>query len=101
MKPKSISHHNFGTEGIELNFPENIYMYMEHLNSLGIIEAGSEKADINQERDAHTGQIKSKEYDFVVVRFTRFGEMFANSCIPEKLDNEDLRTSNTQSATGE
>jgi hypothetical protein len=42
MVSKFISHHNFDTEGIELTFPENIYMYMEHLHSLGIIEAGTE-----------------------------------------------------------
>jgi hypothetical protein len=44
--------------------------------------------------------MKSKQYDFVVVRFSRFGEMFANSCIPVKLDNEDLRTNNTQTNIG-
>ena len=68
----------------ELVFPQNFYLYMDHLHSLnlaGLWQDGNQEPIEEGEPPKQTGvNIKS------IAQLTPFGRLFAKACVPQSLD---------------
>lgn len=68
----------------KLDFPESIWMNMNHLNSLGIAgtwEVGNQEIIKDEITGKQTGVFTNSER-----RLTDFGNLFVNACIPDKFN---------------
>jgi len=66
----------------ELVFPDNFYMYMDHLNSLGLAgiwQLGAQEPIL--ENGTQTGVFINN-----AIRLTVFGETFAKACVPDTME---------------
>lgn len=59
----------------ELHFPENFYIYIEHLRALELIEYTND-----YDGPARRNISKDFEYDFWVIRVSKFGRLFFECC---------------------
>ncbi|MFJ5159458.1 Abi-alpha family protein [Pantoea sp. NPDC088449] len=61
----------------EYFYPNNFYIYIEHLNELGLLEYTNEATSEDWKRWA---EIKSIKYDMWCIQLTKFGELFFKCC---------------------
>ncbi|WP_193160018.1 Abi-alpha family protein [Serratia ureilytica] len=64
-------------------FPENFYIYIEHLNELGLLEYGNNYSNNNWEK---WQKITAGQYDMWFIRLSKFGRLFFQCC-SAALDN--------------
>lgn len=60
----------------ELHFPQNFYMYIEHLRALELIEYSGNDVEIPTEWRSKKGNL----YDFWFIRLSKFGRLFFECC---------------------
>ncbi|HDS6155747.1 TPA: hypothetical protein QH323_005064 [Klebsiella pneumoniae] len=60
----------------EMHFPQNFYMYIEHLRSLELIEYSGEYVEVPDE----WRQRKDSLYAFWFIRLSKFGRLFFECC---------------------
>lgn len=68
----------------KLNFPENFFLYMDHLHSLniaGIWQIGNQEVIMDKENKNQTGVYINSE-----ITLTQFGGLFVKSCVPDNFD---------------
>ncbi|WP_279025113.1 Abi-alpha family protein [Gibbsiella quercinecans] len=61
----------------EYYYPENLYIYIEHLNKLGLLEYSN---TYSNENSNEWRKFRSGEYDMWFVQQTKFGRMFFECC---------------------
>lgn len=67
----------------ELQFPDNMFIYMDHLNSLniaGVWQIGNQEVIYDENKNQIGVYINSN------IKLTSFGELFVKSCVPDKFD---------------
>ncbi|MGH1407007.1 MAG: DUF4393 domain-containing protein [Rhodomicrobiaceae bacterium] len=62
----------------KLNYPQKLYLYTSHLESLSLVIWPVEKQTPIRENNIHIGIERQS-----ILQLTEFGEMFAEACIPE------------------
>lgn len=68
----------------KLQFPEHIFLYLDHLHSLNIAgtwQVGNQKSIVDKKTNIQTGVYINSER-----KLTEFGELFTASCVPDKFD---------------
>lgn len=71
----------------EFYFPENFYIYIEHLSKLGLMEYAGEIINANPDK---WRELRSGEYDFFIIRLSKFGKLFYECCTYSLSDTEAL-----------
>ncbi|MBA7800780.1 DUF4393 domain-containing protein [Citrobacter freundii] len=61
----------------ELYYPENFYIYIEHLNELGLLEYSN---DYSRNHTDKWRMMTSGRYDMWFIELTKFGRLFFNCC---------------------
>jgi hypothetical protein len=65
-----------------LSFPNNLWMYMDHLHSLNVAgtwQVGNQETIINETTKDQTGVYVNSEH-----RLTPFGQLFCMACVPDE-----------------
>lgn len=67
----------------KLQFPENLFLYLDHLHSLNIagMWKAKDEAIIDKKINDQVGG-----YIYNEISLTKFGELFVDSCVPDKFD---------------
>ncbi len=81
FSPRTTVENEFPTR--ELAFPNNFFMYMDHLHSLnlaGVGQQGNQEATYEESPRRQTGVIIRSS-----IALTPFGELFSKACVPEDL----------------
>lgn len=61
----------------EFYFPENFYIYIDHLNELGLLEYTNDYINESPEK---WRELRSGEYEFFHIQLSKFGWMFYECC---------------------
>ncbi|WP_367088980.1 DUF4393 domain-containing protein [Klebsiella pneumoniae] len=61
----------------EFFYPENFYIYIDHLNKLGLLEYAND--DINKHSNKWR-ELRAGELDFFFIRLSKFGHLFYSCC---------------------
>ncbi len=85
--------YDFDLSNLGLIYPQNSFVYLDHLNSMGLIEAGSKANTFDSIKDLDTKKVNRKEKVEHKITLTVYGKMFAEVCIPKNLSLEDLKKS--------
>ena len=83
--------HEFDLSNLELVYPQNSFVYLYHLFSLGLIEGGEEENTFESIKDLNTNRFSQKEKVRNKFILTIYGKMFVDVCIPQNLVLEELK----------
>lgn len=77
IKDKEVRFSDILINPEEFYYPENFYIYIDHLNKLGLLEYVND--DINK-HSTKWRELSSGELDFFFIRLSKFGQLFYDCC---------------------